>query len=317
MPQPTLQAVHVNQPLTNFSLAVWQSQGYAWNSTRPVRLTHRSDVYYTYDQDYWFRQNQALRRAPGTESVGSGYDISTATVTTERYSIHKDIADPIRRNADPGLNLDREASEWAAMQLNIELERLWAGILFVTGVWNASTTPGTLWDVATSDPISDMEARALVMQENTGRRPNTLYLGAQTYSDGLKNHPDLLDRIKYTQRGVITPDLIAACLDLDRVVICSATRNTGIEGATRTMDFIGGQDDALLAYVSPTSGLLTPTAFQTFVWPEAGAANEFGVATKKYRLEEKLESDRVETELWVQFVLTSTLLGEMFINTVT
>ena len=77
------------------------------------------------------------------------------------------------------------------------------------------------------------------------------------------------------------------------------------------------QDDALLAYVSPTVGLMTPTAFQTFVWPEAGTANGFGVATKKYRLPESLESDRVETELWVSFVLTSTLLGEMFINTVT
>ena len=62
---------------------------------------------------------------------------------------------------------------------------------------------------------------------------------------------------------------------------------------------------------------MTPRAWQSFVWPEAGAANEFGVATKKYRLEEKIESDRIETETWIQFVLTSTLLGEMFINVVT
>jgi len=315
MPQPYISSVHVNQPLTNFSLAVWQSQGYAWNSTRPVRLTHRSDVYRTYDQDFWFR-TEAQRRAPGTESVGSGYAVTTATVTTDRWAIHHDIDDPTRRNADADLNLDREAAEWTAMQLNIRLEALWAAVNFVTGVWNASTTPGVLWDVATSDPISDMEARALVMQENTGRRPNTLYLGAQTYSDGLKNNPDLLDRIKFSERGIVTTDLIAAAMDLDRVVVCGATRNTALEGVTRSMDFVAGQTNALLAYVSPTQGLMTPTAFQTFVWPEAGAGNEFGVATKKYRLPESVESDRVETEIWVQFVLTSSLLGEAFISAV-
>ena len=317
MPQPYISSVHVNQPLTNFSLAVWQSAGYAWNAFRPVRSLHRSDVYWTYDQDYWFRSGQVLRRAPGTESAGSGYTVATTTFTTERFSFHKDVDDPTRRNADPGLNLDREASEFTAMQLNIALEVQWATELFGPSLWNADTTPGTLWDVATSDPIGDLEARALVMQTNTGRRPNTLYLGAQTYSDGLKNHPDLLDRIKYTQRGIVTADLIAACLDLDRVIVCGATRNTANEGATRSMAFIAGGNDALLAYVSPTPGLMTPTAHQTFVWPEAGAANEFGVATKKYRLPESVESERIETELWFDFVLTSALLGEFFSNTVT
>lgn len=312
MPQPYISSVHVNQPLTNFSVAVWQSQGYAWNSVRPVRINHQSDLYRTYDQDYWFRQGQVLDRASGTESVGSGYTVSTATVVTRRPSFHQDIADPVRRNADPSINLDREAAEFTAMQLNIELERRWQTAVFATSIWNADTTPGTLWDVATSDPIADMEARALVMQANTGRRPNTGYFGAQAYSDGLKNHPDLLDRIKYTQRGIVTPDLIAAALDLDRVVIATATRNTANEGATRSMDFIAGQTNALLTYNSPTVGLLTPTAWQSFVWPEAGTANEFGVATKKYRLEEKLESDRVETEVWIQFVVTSALLGEFF-----
>src|SRR3990167_4053826 len=122
MPQPTISSVHVNRPLTNFSLAVWQSAGYAWNSVRPVRVNHRSDVYRTYDQDYWFRSGQPQLRAPGTESAGSGYTTTTATFTTERLSIHKDIDDPTRRNADPEMNLDREASEWTAMQLNIGLE---------------------------------------------------------------------------------------------------------------------------------------------------------------------------------------------------
>lgn len=316
MPQPTITQVHVNRPLTNFSVAVWQEAGYVWNAFRPIRSLNRSDSYFTYDQDYWFRQGQALRRAPGAPATVSGYEISTATFTTERFAIARDIADPIRANADPALNLDAEAARWCAMQLNIEVERDWAATNFVTSVWNADTTPGTLWDVATSDPISDMEARALVMQENTGRRPNILILGAQSYSDGLKNHPDLLGRIKYTQRGIITPDLIAACLDLERVIICQATRNTANEGASRSMDFIAGQDDALLAHVAPSPGLMTPTAFQTFVWPEAGTTNEFGVATKRYRRPEEYESDRVECELWFDNVVTSSLLGEFFSNVV-
>ena len=41
--------------------------------------------------------------------------------------------------------------------------------------------------------------------EQSGRKANTLVLGARTIT-GLKNHPDIIDRIKYTQRGVVTTD---------------------------------------------------------------------------------------------------------------
>lgn len=316
MPQPTLSAVHVNTPLTNVSVAFTQNGTYAWNQAFPIVPSPKaSNLFFTYDRDYWFRSGQVMKRAPGTESAGSGYPISTSTFTTDRDSIHKDIPDPIRDNADIPIDLDREAAEWTAMQLQISIERAWASAFFTTSVWNADTTPSVLWDVATSDPIADIEARRLVMKTNTGRDPNILILGAKTWSRGLKNHPDLLDRIKYTQRGIVTTDLVAAALGVDKVIIAEATQNTSAEGTTGSYSFIDSQSRALLAYAPPNPGVLIPAAGYTFIWTApAGANNQFGIRTKKFRLE-WLESDRVETEVWYTHVKVSSALGELFTGT--
>ena len=318
MPQPSFSEVHVDRPLTSISVAFLQNGQYVAPQVFPIiRTSKASDSFFTYDRDYWFRSGQVLQRAPGTESAGSGYTISTSTYNTVRIAIHKDVDDPTRDNADEPLDLNREAAEFTAMQIAIDIERRWAGDFFTTSVWNADTTPGTLWDVATSDPIADIEARALVVMENTGLRPNTLVLGAQTWSDGLKNHPDLLDRIKYTQRGIVTADLLAAALDLQRVLVATATSNTATEGATGSYDFIAGQNDALLLYTPPNPGRLTPAAGYTFVWTgAAGADNEMGVRTKRFRMEE-IESERIETETWFDHVRIAQVLGEFFSNVAT
>jgi hypothetical protein len=60
-----------------------------------------------------------------------------------------------------------------------------------------------------------------------------LLIDDRTYG-GLKEVDALLDKIKYTQRGVLSKELIAAMLDLDEVLVGSAIYSSATEKADGT-----------------------------------------------------------------------------------
>src|SRR5688500_13947638 len=109
MPQPTVSQVHVNGPLTNISVAYIQDQSvFIASRVFPiVPVEKKSDVYYSYTKNDWFR-DEAAPRAPSTESAGSGYNVNAdSSYNCKRHAIHKDIDDEVRANFDNPLNPDR------------------------------------------------------------------------------------------------------------------------------------------------------------------------------------------------------------------
>jgi hypothetical protein len=101
----------------------------------------------------------------------------------------------------------------------------------------------------------------------TGQEANKMVLGYQVFRK-LKNHPDIIDRIKYTT-GVtgrtVTPELLAAMFDLEEVLIAKSIKATNNEGETAAYDFVHGKH-ALLLHVAPNPGLLIPSACYTLSW---------------------------------------------------
>jgi len=180
MAQPTAQAVHaVDVPLTNISTAYIQSQtNFIADKVFPVvPVEKQTDKYYTYTKNDWFR-DEAQPRADGTESAGSGYGLSTASYSCDLYAIHKDIGYQARNNADAGINLDRDATEFVTQRLMLRREIQWVSDYFTTSVWGTDSTPSNLWSAyTTSDPIDDIETGKSAILSVTGFEPNTLVLG--------------------------------------------------------------------------------------------------------------------------------------------
>ena len=147
------------------------------------------------------------------------------------------------------------------------------------------------WGSAGSTPIADIRTQLRSIKKQTGFRGNKVAMGETTW-DYLQDHPDFLDRIKYTQTAVITTGLFAAVLGVDEVLIGGAVINTANEGATDSLDFLFG-DNVLCVYAPPRAGLLTPAAGYTFNW--TGLVGGF-LRVLRFRLE-WLKSDRVEGEM--------------------
>lgn len=301
MAQPTQSDVHVNAPLTNISIAWMQNQDeFVSDKVFPtVPVSKQSDRYYKYDRKNWFKA-KALERAPSTESAGSGYTVdSTPTYFAREYAIHKDIDDGIRANADSMLNPDREATEFVTRDLALKREVLWAAKYFVTGVWTGSSTgtdvtPSVLWDAAGSTPIEDLRLQLIALKRRTGFRGNKITMGDEVWNV-LQDHPDFLDRIKYTQKGIVTVDLLAAVLGVAQVLIAGGVQDTAAEGATESMAFIIGKS-VMICYAAPSPGLMTPSAGYTFAWTGMYGANAMGGRVLRFRMD-PIRSDRVEGEM--------------------
>lgn len=305
MPQPTSSQVHVDAILTNISVAYLQrAENFIADKVFPVvPVDKQSDKYFVYSKNDWLR-DEARVRTDGTESVGSGYNITTDTYYADVYAIHKDIGDQTRANADAPINVDREAAEFVTHRLLTRREIQFVNDFMTTSKWGtdvtgvaASPTTGQTiqWsDYTNSDPIEDIEEGKAKILSTTGFEANTLVLGYDVFRQ-LKNHPDLVDRIKYTSSQTITEDMLARMFDIERVLVSKSVKATNAEGASAAYSFTTGKT-ALLAHVAPSPGILTPSAGYTFSWTGVSQGMGLTIGTSSFRLE-SLRATRVEAEL--------------------
>ncbi len=316
MPQPTAGDLHVNSLLTDVSIGWMQARQdfVAWQAFPEIPTNRQSDRYAVYDRAFWYRNEMRLR-SPGTESAGAGYEVDTTpNFFCDEYALHHDIADPERGNADTVFQLDSDTTEFLSLQAMLNAEIKWAADFFVPAVWT-DFTPGTLWDAAGGDPIGDVDLQKEVIKGSTGYTPNTLVLGARTFR-GIKNNADVIDRVKYTQRGMITLDMLAGMFDVSKVLVANAVANTAAEGVAETTAFIAGANDALLMYVEPNPGRKKPSAGYTFAWTGRPGAGSMGGRIKRFRME-LLDSDRIEIQQNFDQKLVAAELGLFFENAVT
>ncbi|MGE5619543.1 MAG: hypothetical protein ACM3US_09835 [Sphingomonadaceae bacterium] len=305
MQNPLPSDVHVNKPLTNISIAYMQDdrEFIAAQVFPNVPVEAQSDVYFTFPKGEWFR-SEAKERAPGTESAGSGYTVSTAPPYFCRvYAHHKDIPDSVRANQQAPLNVDAEATKFVTRQLLLLREKIWVANYFAAGIWatdvagvaaNPAAGQVLQWSVAGSTPIKDIRTYSREIQRLTGFRPNTLVLGPTVY-DVLCDHADILGRIQYTQRGIVTRELLAALFEVDRVLVPGGVENTAAEGAADSMAFMYGKN-ALLCYAAPSPSLMQPSAGYTFSWTGYLGAGPQGNRITNFRMEHS-KSERVEGEM--------------------
>jgi hypothetical protein len=187
MPQPNINSVHVDAILTNISIAYLQNQdNFIADKVFPViPVDKKSDKYFQYTKNDWFR-DEAQRRAPGTESAGGGYNLSTGTYSADVYAFHKDVDDQTVANADAPLNPLREATEFVTRRMMLRKELQFVTDFFTTGVW-ADDVDGVAgapssgetkqWsDYTSSDPISDIEEERLKFLEIQEWKQTLLFL---------------------------------------------------------------------------------------------------------------------------------------------
>ena len=313
--------VHIDQVLTNISLG-FPNNGMVGDILFPeVRVRKQGDLYYTFGREGWLPTDDV--RAPGSRTVEiPGLQVSTSPYWANEYALQIPVTDEERENADAPLSPDRDAAELVTSKILLARERRIQ--LKSTTVANyasgLSTTlaGGTQWSAyATSTPIADLKAGIRAIHASIFMEPNVAIIPYQVMSI-LEDHPDFIERIKYSQAGVITRDIIASVVGLQRVVVPGiGYDSSGNPGSTPVLSYLWGKD-VVLAWVPARPGLKTPAYGYEFVWRYPGGQS---MVTERWRSNER-KSDliRVSRRYDLKFIHVDgsgdTLAGYLIKNAV-
>ena len=265
MSQPTVRDTHVDTLLSAISIA-YRNPSYIAEQVFPrVPVQKKSDYYFQFGKDAWQRNEVAIR-APGTQAQRGDYTVTSASYNALTYAIATTIPDEVRANADAPLNPDLNASDWVTDQLLRAQElRVANKTTGGSGLWVYSATPSIAWSNDSSDPWGDIDAAINGVVGSIGNMPNTMVLSWSVWRH-LRQHPDFMDRVKYTREGgrVELSDL-SNWFNIDKVLLGTQLYDPAREGATASPTQIWG-NGVWLGYVPATPALMTPAAGYVFEW---------------------------------------------------
>lgn len=320
---------HIDRALTNMSVAYMQgADAFIADKVFPIiPVTKQSDVYYVYSKGDFFR-NEVQERGRGAESAGGTWNMTIADpYHCRKYAYHYDITQEEKVNYDQPINVDRDTTDWLSQKMLLKREIDFTSKYFKTGVWGTDITGnGTTvkyWDDPQSDPVAAVNDAMLAMAKNTGKKPNFAIMAPDLFY-ALKNHDAIMDRIKYTQKGVITLDLIAGLFEVDTIYVPWGIYNAGAQGPTyatseanNSMDFLY-KGSMLLGYRADRPSLKEPTAGYIFAWTGLEGSSAYGSRMVRIKMDQLgLGTERLEMEMAYDQKLICADMGTFFTSMLT
>lgn len=298
---------HIDRALTNISVAYMQGDdAFIADKVFPIiNVTKQSDVYFKYSKADMFR-NEVQERGRGAESAGGNWNVELADpYYCRKYAFHYDITQEERVNYDKPLDVERDTTEWLSQKMLLKRELDFADKFFKTGVWGkdvqADGSSVKKWSDQMSDPVKQVNDLMLEMAEASGKKPNFAIMAPDVLY-ALKNHEAIMDRIKYTQKGIITLDLIASLFELDKIfvpwgIFNDGPQTTGYDDVKTDMNFIY-KGKMLLGYRATRPSLKQPTAGYIFAWTGLEGASSYGSRMVRIKMDQLgLGTERLEMEM--------------------
>jgi len=278
---PSKGDVHTNSVLSGVSV-MYKNDSYIADQVLPVvPVKKESDLYYTYTRNW--RLPVALRAA-GAEAAEVEWNVGSDTYSCIEYALKDLLPDRVRNNADKPLSMDADTTENLTDLIQLGREKRVADVVFTSGNHGStSALSGTnQWDdYAGSDPIGDVRTAMNTVHAASGKLPNTMVMGREVFIK-LLDHPDVLERIKYTQKGKITSQILASLFEVDKILVGNALYDSSTVDASESLGYIWGKSVALI-YAQQSPGLkkvsygyqFQSRGFRTKKWREEGRDGDF------------------------------------------
>lgn len=286
MPQPDVRSQVVQGPLRDVSIA-YKNMTYVADRVFPIiDNCPPSAKIARYLKGAWFRDEAGIR-GPGARARRGGYPTDFVTIAPKEYAWAKEVTDEDRKFSTlafaPPLKPDQDAIEFCADKIDISKERRVSAAIRAQ-TWADGNSGGEdaagLWAAGASNTfLVDVRLGQSTIKAASGFKPNVLMLDYKTYLS-LCEEATIIDKIKYSQRGVVTSEILAGLLDLEEVMVADAiysSANEVVDGtdftAVQIWETNAGKGMGFLYYRPPGPGLKTPSAgYQCRVPYEGGAA---------------------------------------------
>ncbi|MBX7247004.1 MAG: hypothetical protein K1X53_16015 [Candidatus Sumerlaeaceae bacterium] len=289
---PEVSQVHIDTALTNVSVQYRNNDFLADRIAPPVPVRKQSDRYYVYDAEREWLRATADDRAPGAEANEVNFSLSSDSYFCADHALEAAIPDEERDNADPAIQPEIDRTEFLTEKIGlnreIALETVFRTDSGITEV-DVSADP---WTDPASDPLAVFSTARQAIFQKCHRRPNTIVLPYAVF-DTMRNHPAIVDRVKYSALGVVGEELLAQVLEVDRILVSRAFKNTATKGQTASVTPIWGSN-AYMLYVAPRPSLKQVSAAYSFVWTGAGGSVEGGIVERWREPRRKADMIRVQ-----------------------
>jgi hypothetical protein len=270
--------VHIDAVLTQISLG-WPNNGLVGDALFPaVPVKKQSDKYRIFGREAWLVETTDYR-APGTEANEvPGLKISLDTYYAQERALQIAVTDEERENADSPLSPDRDGTELVTSKLMLSRELRMKNLATTAANYAAANTVTlsgtTQWnDYVNSTPIPNFRTAIRAVHAKVFMEPNLAVIPYLVMST-LEDHPSIINRIMYSERAILTPQIIAAVLGLQTVVVPGVGIGTGAVGTAGnaiTAGYLWGKD-VIVAWVPPRAGMNIPAFGYEFVWSYGGSA---------------------------------------------
>jgi hypothetical protein len=284
--------VHIDVVLTNISVA-WPNSGFVGETLFPsVPVKKQADKYYIFGHEAWQPEPFGDLRAPGTVANEiPGLNVSLDTYFCNEHALQIPVTDEERQNADSPLSPDTDGAELVTSKVLLQRELNIYNLVSAPGTYNSAlqvTLSGTAqWsDYVNSNPIGDLRTGVRAVHGQIFLEPNLAIIPYLVMST-LEDHPDFIERIKYSERGIVTPEIIASVVGIANIVVPGVGYNsTANPGQTASLTYLWGKN-VIMAYVPPRAGLKIPAFGYEFTFGYGGNTPQ---VVKRWR-EEQRESD--------------------------
>lgn len=140
-----------------------------------------------------------------------------------------------RQEADKVLPLERWATNVVTQGIRLRCEKKCADLAqdpnnYPAGNKVALAGTDKFTDKANSDPIGVIEDGKDVVRRNVGALPNTAVIPYQVWKE-LKQHPQLIERIKYSMKGVVNVDILKEIIEVEQIIIARSVYDNEAGGA--------------------------------------------------------------------------------------
>lgn len=260
--------VHIDVALTNFSAGYQNNTMVAERLMPVVNVGKRSNKYYKFGREGWLPEDD-IRAAGAVAREITPPEVSTDSYYADEHSLQIPVTDEERDAVDNPFDPDMDGTRLVTEKVMLKRERTVQTLATTTGNYasgHSTTLSGTQqWnDYANSDPIGDLRTGVRTIHSKIFVEPNRALI-PYTVMSFLADHPDFLERIKYSERAIFDNELLAAVLGFQEVIVPGAGFNTAPLGQAENFDYIWGKD-VVLAFVTQTPGLKIRTYGYEFQW---------------------------------------------------
>jgi hypothetical protein len=292
-----------------------------------VTVDHQADLYRVFGKNMLLLRRGATQWQPGTVPNSIDTRWSKGSYFATIHKLRQQLLDHEVANQDPDLDVRITYTENVTNSIVIAREDRVAS-LFQTaanypGANVVAKAGGSEWNAgAATAVLVDLQGRITKVKQQTLRpaKQLTVIIPDQVFDESIKYNSDILDKIKYTQKGIVTPDLLAELLGVKEVLVPLGA-SSGLAPESPESDVLTGYtltqlwgDAVWVGLVASGENKMAPTFARSFNWQK-------GTSGQSRRVKEYRNGDEGTESAWIEVAeaigenITFSSAGALITNT--